>query len=197
MLEISSNTIKALGIFGRLSKEQEDFFDSLETKYSKKPDTKLGYDVFRHLTLTFINNASIRDVRDGLDLLYDLKRFLPVKLQAKKAFVKDEVTMPGAEHIAIEFGLEQTKELVSFIKNRVGNDNTVATWYTKVVWFVPKDNQQKVIDELSNFKELVFTDFYLVSNKQNDENTIYTTNQFLSRKSPLSKGDLEGLRRRD
>ena len=178
MLEQSSNTIKALGIFGRLSKEQEVYFDSLEAKYSKKPNPKLGYNIFRHLTLTFIHDATVRDIRDELDLLHDLKRFLPLKLPAIKAFVKDEVTMPGVEHIAIEFGLEQTKELVSFIKGRVSEENVVATWYTKVVWFVPKNNQQKVIDELSNFKELDFTDFYLISNKQNDANTIYTTNQF-------------------
>ena len=177
MLELSSNTIKALGIFGRLSKEQEKYFDILETKYSKKPDPKLGYDIFRHLTLTFIHDATIRDVRDELDLLHDLKRFLPLKLSAKKAFVKDEVTMPGAEHIAIEFGLDQTKDIVSFVRDRVGS-NAVATPYTKVVWFVPKDYQQAVIDELSNLKELVFTDFYLISNKQNDANTIYSSNRF-------------------
>ena len=35
-------------------------------------------------------------------------------------------------------------------------------------------------DELSGFKELVFTDFYLVSNKQDEANTIYTTNRFSS-----------------
>lgn len=75
MLELSSNTIKALGIFGRLSLEQEKFFDSLETKYSGKPDRSLGYDVFRHLTLTFINDATISDVRDQLELLSDLKQF--------------------------------------------------------------------------------------------------------------------------
>lgn len=177
-LSQKSNTINALGIFGRLSKEQEDYFDSLEKKYSKKPDPSLGYDIFRHLTLTFIRDATIRDVREELDLLYDLKKFLPVRLKSVRPFVKDEVTMPGAEHIAIEFGLEQTKELVEFIRKRAGNENTVATWYTKVVWFVPKENQQKVIEELSDFKELVFTDFYLVSNKQNDENTIYTSNSF-------------------
>ncbi len=179
MLELSSNTIKALGIFGRLSKEQEEFFDDLEKKYSKKPDSSLGYDVFRHLTLTFIHDAKVSDVKDELDLLHDLKRFLPVKLNAKKVFVKDEVTMPGAEHIAIEFGLEQTGELVTFVRSRVGT-NTVATPYTKVVWFVPKENQQVVIDELSGFKELIFTDFYLVSNKQDDANTIYTTKRFSS-----------------
>jgi len=177
MLELSSNKIKALGIFGRLSKEQEEYFDSLEKKYSDKPDDSLGYDVFRHLTLTFINEATVSDIRDQLDLLHDLKKFLPVKLQVKKVFVKDEVTMPGKEHIAIEFGLEQTKELVEFVKNRVG-EKTVETPYTKIVWFVPKINQQKVMDELADFKELIFTDFYLVANKQNDENTIYTTKRF-------------------
>lgn len=181
MLEISSNTIKALGIFGRLSKEQEDFFDNLEKKYSRKPDSSLGYDVFRHLTLTFIQEAKVSDIKDQLDLLHDLKRFLPVKLTVKKFFVKEEVTMPGAEHIALEFGIEQTKELVKFVRARSG-DNTVATPYTKVVWFVPKENQQAVLDELSEFKELVFTDFYLVANKQDDANTIYTTNSFFSRK---------------
>lgn len=178
MLELSSNTIKALGIFGRLSKELEEYFDSLEEKYSSKPDDSLAYDVFRHLTLTFIHNATVSDIRNELDLLHDLKRFLPVRLKCKNVFVKDEVTMPGAEHIAIEFGLEQTNELVEFVRKKAG-DNTVATPYTKVVWFVPEKNQQNVIDELSEFKELVFEDFYLVSNKQNDANTIYTTKRFL------------------
>ena len=180
MLELSSNTIKALGIFGRLLKEQEDFFDALESKYSQKPYPSLGYDIFRHLTLTFIHDASVKDIRDQLDLLHDLKRFLPVKLQTKRAFVKDEVAMQGAEHIAIEFGLEQTKDFVEFVRSRAG-DNTVVTPYTKVVWFVPKDHQQAVIKELASFKELIFYDFYLVSNKQNDANTIYTTRRFLTK----------------
>ncbi|MBI2464504.1 hypothetical protein HYV64_00005 [Candidatus Shapirobacteria bacterium] len=178
MLEQSSNTIKALGIFGRLSKTQEKYFDSLEAKYSIKLDSA-GYDIFRHLTLTFINNATVSNIREQLDLLCDLKSFLPIKLKVKRVFVKDEVTMPGFEHIAIEFGLEQTKKLVAFVKKRAGN-NTVETPYTKVVWFVPKNHQQAVIDELSNFKELVFTDFYLVSNKQDEANTIYTTSRFIS-----------------
>ncbi len=177
-LSQTSNTINALGIFGRLSREQEKYFDFLEKKYSKKPDPSLSYDIFRHLTLTFIHDATITDLREELDLLCDLKKFLPVKLKAIKPFVKDEVTMPGAEHIAIEFGLEQTKKLVEFIRKRAGDKNTIATWYTKVVWFVPKENQQAVMDELSNSNELTFTDFYLVANKQNDANTIYTSNSF-------------------
>jgi hypothetical protein len=35
-----------------------------------------------------------------------------------------------------------------------------------------------VIEELKDLKEIVFTDFYLVANKQNDENTIYTATRF-------------------
>ncbi len=176
MLELSSNTVKVLGIFGRLSPEQEAHFDALETKYSKKPSHQ-GYDVFRHLTLTFVPDAPVSAIREQLELLRDLKSYLPVKLNVEKIFVKDEESMPGAEHIAIEFGLEQTRDLVEFIKSRVG-DVAVATWYTKVVWFVPKENQQKVIDELSGFKTLEFTDFYLVTNKQNDENTLFTASDF-------------------
>lgn len=179
-LSFASSKINALGIFGRLVKEQELYFDKLEQIYSKKPDPSFGYDIFRHLTLTFFHNATVSEIGEELDLLKDLKMFLPLKLKANKAFVKGEVTMPGKEHIAIEFGLDQTKKLVDFVKKRAGDQNTVATWYTKVVWFVPKENQQAVINELSMFQELVFADFYLVANKQNDENTIYTTNRFNS-----------------
>lgn len=177
MLELASNTIKVLGIFGRLSKDQEAFLDDLESKYSQKPGDDKDYDIFRHLTLTFISDATIGDVRNQLDLLKDLKQFLPLKIKVKEPFVKDEESMAGAEHIALEFELDETEKIVEFVKARVG-DYAVATWYTKVVWFVPKENQQAVMDDLSGFKEMVFDDFYLVSNKQDEDNTIYTTKQF-------------------
>lgn len=176
MLELSSNTIKVLGIFGRLSSEQEEFFDNLERTYSSKPSGET-YDIFRHLTLTFIPNASIQDVNLQLSLLRDLKQFLPLKVPVKHAFVKDEESLEGAQHIALKFDLSETKELVDFIKQQ-GGDYAVATWYTKVVWFVPKEHQQQVIKELESFEAMEFTDFYLVSNKQNEENTIFTTKQF-------------------
>ncbi len=177
MLELASNTIKALGIFGRLSPNLEAYFDKIESKYSSKPDISLGYDIFRHHTLTYITDATVSDITRQLDLLQELKTFLPYKFKVRKLFVKDEVTMPGAEHIAVEFGLDQTKRLLQFIRERV-NDKVVETPYTKVIWFVPKENQRKVIDELKDLKELEFTDFYLVSNKQNDANTIYTSTRF-------------------
>ncbi|CAN5119131.1 hypothetical protein BH09PAT2_BH09PAT2_09800 [soil metagenome] len=177
MLELASNTIKALGIFGRLSTEIEAYFDSIEAKYSKKPSNTLVYDIFCHHTLTYISDASVADVAKQLDLLQDLKFFLPYKLKVQKLFVKDEVTMPGSEHIAVEFGLYQTRRLLQFIRERVG-DVTVETPYIKTIWFVPKENQQKVIDELKDLNELEFTDFYLISNKQNDENTIFTSTRF-------------------
>lgn len=176
MLELSSNAIKVLGIFGRLCKEQEEFLDSIEARYSDKPATT-DYDIFRHLTLTFIPGATVHDLSEQLELLKELKQFLPLKLKVNRLFIKDEESLPGAEHIAIEFGLEQTKDVIQFIKQRTG-DYSVATWYIKVVWFVPKDNQKKAMAELAGLKEMVFDDFYLVSNKQNDENTIYTTKRF-------------------
>ncbi len=176
MLELSSNLIKVIGIFGRLSPELEAHFDAIEAKYSKKPITD-EYDIFRHLTLTFENNAPVTSVNKQLKLLRDLKQFLPLKLTIKKFIIKDEESMPGAQHVAAEFSLEQTKELVEFIRSRV-SEHTIATWYIKLVWFVPKENQQATIDELKDLKTLEFTDFYLVANKQNDDNTILTTNSF-------------------
>lgn len=177
MLELSSNTVKVLGIFGRLSSEQEAYFDSLEAKYGYRPENSETYEIFRHLTLTFIPNATVKDLSSELDLLKELKQFLPLKIVPKKAFVKDEESLEGAEHIALEFELEQTKEIIEYIKARVG-ENTVATWYIKVVWFVNKENQQAVIDELASIKHLEFTDFYLVSNKQDEDNTIFTSTRF-------------------
>ena len=176
MLELSSSTVGVIGIFGRLSLELEARFDAIELKYSKKPSTD-EYDIFRHLTLTFEPNAPVTSVNKQLKLLRDLKQFLPLKLKIEKFFVKDEESMPGAQHIAAEFSLEQTKDLVEFTKRYAG-ENTVATWYIKLVWLVPKENQQDVMDELKDLKTLEFTDFYLVANKQDEDNTLFTTNSF-------------------
>lgn len=178
MLELTSNTIKVLGVFGRLTPELEQYFDSIENTFSLKP--KGGeYDVFRHLTLTFTPDATIADVHSQLELLRDIKQFLPVKLKINKVFIKNEESLDGAEHIAIEFGLEQTKELVAFVKDRVG-ESAVATWYIKVVWFVPKENQAEAIKAMSDLKEIEFSDFYLVSNKQSEENTLFKSTDFIT-----------------
>lgn len=177
MLELSSNTIKVLGIFGRLSPEIEATLDAIEAKHSAKPHTN-EYDIFRHLTLTFVNDATVADVHEQLQLLKELKQFLPLKITPTKAFVKDEESLSGAEHIAFEFELDQTKELVDFIGSRVGQDKAVATWYIKLVWFVPKENQRSVLNELSKITELEFTDFYLVANKQDEANTLFKAGEF-------------------
>ncbi|MFO0971489.1 MAG: hypothetical protein U0520_04065 [Candidatus Saccharimonadales bacterium] len=176
MLELSSNTIKVLGIFGRLSTEQEAFFDELEKNYSQKPEGD-QYSIFRHLTLTFIPDATIKDLNNQLTLLKDLRKFLPLKINVKNAFVKNEESLPGAEHVAIEFELSETHELVKFIKKRC-DKYTVATWYIKVVWFLPDIHHETVIDQVLSIKELEFTDFYLCTNKQNDVNTVFKTSQF-------------------
>jgi len=64
-----------------------------------------------------------------------------------------------------------------FILERVG-DTVVETPYIKTIWFKPKENLQRVMEELLELKELEFSDFYLISNKQNDENTIFTSTRF-------------------
>lgn len=177
MLELSSNTVKVLGIFGRLSADQEAYFDSLEEKFGYEPKNKDEFDIFRHLTLTYIPNATVADISSQLDLLKNLRQFLPLKIKLKKPFVKDEESLDGAEHVALEFDPDQTSKIVEYIQPIAG-ENTVVTWYIKVVWFVPKQHQQSVINELSKLRELEITDFYLVSNKQNDKNTIYQSSRF-------------------
>jgi hypothetical protein len=178
MLELTSNKIKVLGIFGRLTPDSEAYFDKIEDEFSKKPASD-DYDIFRHLTLTFIPNASVSDLKQQLDLLKSLKNFLPLKIDVSSATVKDEESLDGAQHIAFEFDLSQTKEIVDFIEQKVGG-KSVATWYIKVVWFVPKENQKAVIEILADLETLEFSDFYLVSNKQDEANTIYTTTSFQS-----------------
>lgn len=177
MLELSSNKIKVLGVFGRLSEAQEAYFDSLEAKYSQKPDNDSEYNIFRHLTLTFMPEATVNDIADHLDLLRDLKQFLPLKINIKRFFVKDEESLPGAQHIAAEFDLSQTEDIVQLAKGKFG-DKSVATWYIKLVWFIPDYHQVSVMNDLASIKELEFTDFYLVSNKQNEDNTLYTSNRY-------------------
>lgn len=177
MLELSSNTIKVLGIFGRLSPEFEATLDTIEAKYSAKPQTD-EYDIFRHLTVTFVSDATVADVHEQLQLLKELKRFLPLKITPTKTFVKGEESFSGAEHIAFEFELDQTKELVDYIRSKVGEDKVVATWYIKLVWFVSKENQQAAMDELSKITELEFADFYLVANKQDEMNTLFKASEF-------------------
>jgi len=176
MLELSSNKVKVLGIFGRLTTQQELFFDSIEQKFSNKPSGNT-YDIFRHLTLTYIENASIIDLQNQLKLLKNLKEFLPLKVKIKNVFIKNEESMPGAEHIAIEFDPSETNNILNFIRKKCGS-KTVATGYIKLVWFVPKENQAKAIDELSKIKELEFSDFFLVSNKQDEQNTIFKSTDF-------------------
>lgn len=74
--------------------------------------------------------------------------------------------MLQVEHVTIEFGLDQRKEMVvvDCVRNRAGV-NTVAKTFAKVLCFAPKENQKTVISELDNFKKLNFSDSYLVSNK--------------------------------
>ena len=118
MLVLSSNTIKVLGIFGRLSSEQEAFFDRIEAQYSKKPEGD-EYDIFRHLTLTFIPNARVNDINQQLIILKELRQFLPLKVRAKNIFVKDEESLPGAEHIAVEFEPSETSVAIPQVNNPI------------------------------------------------------------------------------
>ena len=117
-----------------------------------------------------------RDVPFGkmpayIDLLKELKPLLPFKLKTSDVIIKEE------KHLALSFDTQQT-QTIRDIASKFIDEGIVTTHYTKVVWFVPKENQEDVINELKKIKEMVFYDFILVANRQNDENTIYSSNRY-------------------
>jgi len=163
-LSSKSNTINALGIFGRLESKQEKYFAVLEKRFSKRPVEDDANGIFSHLTLVINKNVSVGEMPKYLDLLRGLTTQLPI--------IKDD------KHLALSFDTSQTQKIRD-LASKYFNQGVIETYYTKVVWFVPKENQEEAIKELKKVKELVFYDFILVANRQNDENTIYSSNRFV------------------
>ena len=170
-LSSTSNTINALGIFGRLEPKQEKYFQELEKKYSRRPKNDDANGIFSHLSLVINNNVPIGNIPAYIDLLRELKAYLPFSIKTSDVIIKDE------KHMGLSFDTVQTKQIRD-LAGKFFKDGIIKTYYTKVVWFVPKENQENALKELSNVKEMVFYDFILVANKQNDENTIYSSNRY-------------------
>jgi hypothetical protein len=169
-LSSDSNTINALGIFGRLAPDEEKYFQGLEEKYSNFPDGGRSKDFFNHLTLVLNRDVPICEVSKYLDLLRELKHFLPLKIKISKVILIDE------EHLALSFDVNQTKKIRD-LATKCFPKGVIETHYTKVVWFVPDEKQEEVKKILKDIKEITFFDFKLVANKQNDENTIYSSSR--------------------
>lgn len=170
-LSSTSNTINALGIFGRLDPNQEKFFKNIEEKYSDRSEGDTSNDVFNHLSLVINNDVIVGDSPKYLDLLRELKSSLPLKLKTSEVIIRDDM------HLALSFDTAQTQKVRDLAQKFIGQ-GIIETFFTKVVWFVPKEKQGEVIEKLSEVEELIFADFILVANKQNDENTIYSSNRY-------------------
>ncbi|MFH1601405.1 MAG: hypothetical protein ABIB61_00415 [Candidatus Shapirobacteria bacterium] len=171
-LSSTSNTINALGIFGRLKPEQEKYFAKLESKFSKRPKNSDANGIFNHLSLVINNDVPVGEMPNYLDLLRELKPYLPFKIKTSGVTVKDE------KHLALSFDLKQT-EKIRKLASHFFSKGVIATYYTKVVWFVSKENQEKAMKELEKVKKMVFFDFILVANRQNNQNTIYSSKRYL------------------
>ncbi|MBF0102735.1 MAG: hypothetical protein HQK77_17680 [Desulfobacterales bacterium] len=170
-LSSSSNTINALGIFGRLESSQERYFKELSDKYSKFPENDDAIGIFNHLSLVINKNIQVGKIQSYLDVLRELKPYLPFKIKTSDVIIKDD------KHLALSFDTAQTQVIRDLASNFI-SEGVVTTYYTKVVWFVPKENQEKVIEILKETKEMIFYDFKLVANRQDDANTIYSSNSF-------------------
>ncbi|RJR14865.1 hypothetical protein C4579_03650 [Candidatus Microgenomates bacterium] len=176
-LSSTSNTINALGIFGRLTPDLEKYFQSLEQKFSKRPEADDANGIFSHLSLVINNDVPIGEMPQYIDLLKALKPFLPFRLKTSDVIVKED------KHLALSFDTSQTQKIRDIAAKFIHNGMTIThgvitTYYTKVVWFVPQENQAAAMTELGKIKEMIFYDFILVANRQNDENTIYSSNRF-------------------
>lgn len=170
-LSSTSNTINALGIFGRLDPQQEKLFKTLEEKFSQRPEESDSNDIFNHLSLVINNDVRAGDIPKYLDLLRELKPFLPFVLKTSDVIVRDQ------QHLALSFDSSQTKQIRDLADKFIGQ-GIIETFFTKVAWFVPEKNQKEAINELKEINEMIFYDFILVANKQNDENTIYSSNRY-------------------
>ena len=170
-LSAKSNTINALGIFGRLTAEQEQAFARLEERYSKKlaDDELNGF--FPHLSVVIKRDVPVNEVASYLDLLGELKRFLPFRIPVSDVLIIED------KHLALSFAIEETEEIRK-VAGKFFTEGVIPTFYIKVVWFVPKENQEAVKQELEKVKEIIFHDFILVANKQDDEHTLYSSNRY-------------------
>ena len=61
-LSVASNTINALGIFGRLEAEQEKYFHDLERKYSLFPENEESVGIFSHLSLVINKGVPVGEM---------------------------------------------------------------------------------------------------------------------------------------
>ena len=96
---------------------------------------------------------------------------MPFKIQVSDVIVKDE------KHLALSFDTSQTQKIRNLASKFIP-EGIVTTYYTKVVWFVPKEDQKAVIKQLKSVKEMIFYDFILVANRQDDANTIYSSYRY-------------------
>lgn len=170
-LSTASNSINALGIFGRLDPKQEQYFNDLEERYSQFPKEDDAIGIFSHLSLVINKFIPVGDLPRYIDLLRELKPLLPLTINISDVIIKEE------KHLALSFAIQQTQKIRD-LANKFVPEGVIATDYTKVVWFVPKENQEEAINELKKTKEMIFYDFQLVANRQDDEHLIYSSNRY-------------------
>lgn len=170
-LSSTSNTINALGIFGRHEPELEKYFQNLSEKYSKYPENDDAIGIFNHLSIVIGQNVPVGKLPAYIDLLRELKPFLPLKIAVTGIVVKDGL------HIALSFDPKQVKEVCD-TASKFLPDVVVKAYYQKVIWFVPVEKQDEVKNILKDVKEMTYDDFILVANKEDDAHTIYSSNRY-------------------
>ncbi|MEO6509171.1 MAG: hypothetical protein ABIO02_04410 [Patescibacteria group bacterium] len=162
---MKSPTISPLGIFGVIEENQENYFQDLQKKYSDFSKDETTKDTFNHLSLVINKAVPRRVINSYLNVIEELKKYLPLKLLITSVVVKDENT------IALTFNSEETKKIREIISATIP-DGIIVSNYMKVVRHVPSEEQAAVVKELKNLKELIINVFILVAEKLDKEHII-------------------------
>ena len=114
----------------------------------------------------------------GLLVAFDVFQKEGEEIEEPKETVAQQYRMTEEDWNKLDPVVQQALEIRLTTEMIDGTLFEVGDNYFVIERNIPKENQEKLIEELSEFKTLEFTDFYLVSNKQNNENTIFTASNF-------------------
>lgn len=153
-------TFNALGIFGRLSSEQEAYFLSLQRKYAPLNQASDAFGVFPHLTVVVGYKVPSSNLESYTEVLEKLTVCLPLTLDVTGVRVVDQ-------SIALSFDVDQTKQIRKLAGSSLP-DQVITTDYFTVVREAPKASHKELVRILSNIQSLTFTDFKLCADQVDD-----------------------------
>jgi hypothetical protein len=166
---MAAHTFNALGIFGRLSAEQEVYFLSLQAKYAPLSKTSEAFGVFPHLTVVAGFNVPDSGLEVYTEVLEKLTACIPLVFNIAGVQVIDQ-------NIALSFDIDQTQQARKLAAS-LPPDQVIATDYFTVVREVPKTSREELLGILSGIRSLTITDFKLCADRVDNAHILQASSQ--------------------